>query len=99
MGKEALDKGVSDLPEKSRIQKILSASGIVSRRKAEEWISAGRVTVNGKVAHLGDSAIPGKDKITVDGKPIEGGERKIYLALHKPRGFVTTLHDEKDAAV
>lgn len=95
MGKEALDKGVSDLPEKSRIQKILSASGIVSRRKAEEWISAGRVTVNGKVAHLGDSAIPGKDKITVDGKPIEGGERKIYLALHKPRGFVTTLHDEK----
>ena len=83
------------MPEKSRLQKILAASGIASRRKAEELIAAGRVTVNGRVAHLGDSALPGKDKIALDGQLLGGGEKKIYLALHKPRGFVTTLHDER----
>lgn len=83
------------MPEKSRLQKILAASGVASRRKAEELIAAGRVTVNGRVAHLGDSALPGKDKITLDGQLLGSGEKKIYLALHKPRGFVTTLHDER----
>ena len=83
------------MPEKSRLQKILAASGVSSRRKAEELITAGRVTVNGKVAHLGDSAVPGKDKIALDGQPIESSKEKLYFVLHKPRGFVTTLHDER----
>lgn len=83
------------MAEKTRLQKILAECGIASRRKAEELIAAGRVTVNGYVAHLGDSALPGKDRIAVDGQTIEGGGKKIYLALHKPRGFVTTLHDER----
>ncbi len=83
------------MAEKTRLQKILAECGIASRRKAEELIAAGRVTVNGYVAHLGDSALPGKDRIAVDSQTIEGGGKKIYLALHKPRGFVTTLHDER----
>lgn len=83
------------MPEKIRLQKILAASGVASRRKAEEMIAAGRVTVNGRVAHLGDSALPGKDKVLLDGQPLGHSEKKLYLALHKPRGFVTTLHDER----
>ena len=83
------------MAEKTRLQKILAECGIASRRKAEELIAAGRVTVNGYVAHLGDSALPGRDRIAVDGQTIEGGGKKVYLALHKPRGFVTTLHDER----
>ena len=55
------------MPEKSRLQKILASSGVASRRKAEELIAAGRVTVNGRVARLGDSAVPGKDTIALDG--------------------------------
>ncbi len=82
--------------EKSRLQKILASCGVASRRKAEELIIAGRVTVNGRRAQLGDSALPGKDRIAVDGEPIAFSEEKIYLALHKPRGFVTTMSDEKD---
>ena len=58
------------MPEKSRLQKILASSGVASRRKAEELIAAGRVTVNGRVARLGDSAVPGKDTIALDGKPL-----------------------------
>ena len=81
--------------KRAEFEKILAASGVASRRKAEELIAAGRVTVNGKVAHLGDSALPGKDKIALDGQPLGQSEKKIYLALHKPRGFVTTLHDER----
>ena len=83
------------MPEKIRLQKILAASGVASRRKAEVMIAAGRVTVNGRVAHLGDSALPGKDKVLLDGQPLGHSEKKLYLALHKPRGFVTTLHDER----
>ena len=83
------------MPEKSRIQKILASSGVASRRKAEELIAAGRVTVNGRPAALGDSAVPGRDVIAVDGQPLAQAGKKLYLALHKPRGFVTTLHDER----
>lgn len=83
------------MPEKNRLQKILAASGVTSRRKAEELITAGRVTVNGKVAHLGDSAVVGKDKIALDGQPISVNKEKLYFVLHKPRGFVTTLQDER----
>ena len=78
-----------------RLQKILAARGICSRRKAEELISAGRVMVNGRVAALGESADPAADRIELDGKPIPSGSDYVYIMLHKPRGFVTTLSDEK----
>ena len=84
------------MAEKQRLQKILAAAGVASRRGAEEIIAAGRVTVNGVTAGLGDSAQPGKDRILLDGEPLEAPGEKLYLALHKPRGFVTTLHDERD---
>jgi len=79
---------------KERLQKIISARGITSRRKAEEMISTGRISVNGCTAALGDSADPDVDEILLDGKPIPGSENKIYIMLHKPRGYVTTLSDE-----
>ena len=78
-----------------RLQKIIAARGICSRRKAEELISAGKVTVNGLVAALGDSADPEHDEIRVEGKPLPGLSKKVYLMLNKPRGYVTTLSDEK----
>ena len=78
-----------------RLQKILSARGVASRRAAEEWIKAGRVSVNGRTAALGDTADPEKDDIRVDGKQLPRQEKLLYLMLHKPRGYVTTLHDEK----
>lgn len=78
-----------------RLQKILSAAGICSRRKAEEYINAGRVCVNGLIASLGDSADPEVDEITVDGKILPSVSEYVYIMLHKPRGFVTTLSDEK----
>jgi len=78
-----------------RLQKILSARGVASRRKAEEMILAGRITVNGVVAQLGDGADPEKDEILLDGRPLPSRQAYIYLMLHKPRGYVTTLSDEK----
>ena len=80
---------------KERLQKLISARGLASRRKAEEWIAAGRVCVNGRPAALGDSADPETDDILVDGKPLPEINRRVYLMLHKPRGYVTTLSDEK----
>lgn len=80
---------------KERLQKIISAHGVASRRKAEEWISAGRVTVNGCVATLGDSADADVDTILVDGKPLPSPQKNVYIMLHKPRGYVTTLSDER----
>ena len=78
-----------------RLQKILASRGICSRRKAEELISAGRVSVNGTVAALGDSADSETDEILLDGNPLPSQSEYVYLMLHKPRGFVTTLSDEK----
>lgn len=78
-----------------RLQKILSAHGVASRRAAEEMIKAGRVTVNGAVALLGQSADPETDEILLDGKPLPSGGEPVYILLHKPRGYVTTLSDEK----
>ena len=77
-----------------RLQKILAARGICSRRRAEELIAAGRVSINGRIATLGQSADPDTDEITLDGKPIPTGGDYVYIMLHKPRGFVTTLSDE-----
>lgn len=78
-----------------RLQKLISACGLASRRKAEEWITAGRVSVNGEKAHLGDRADLDRDEITVDGRPLRPAQGQVYLMLHKPRGYVTTLSDEK----
>ncbi len=78
-----------------RIQKLISAAGLMSRRAAEEAITAGRVEVNGVKAGLGDRADPAADRITVDGKELPSSEEKLYLMLNKPRGYVTTLRDEK----
>ena len=80
---------------KERLQKILSGRGICSRRKAEEWIEAGRVTCNGITAKLGDVADPEVDSIMVDGKPLPSQQTYVYIMLNKPRGYVTTLSDEK----
>ena len=84
------------MAEKRRLQKILAESGVASRRKAEGMIAAGRVTVNGKTAQVGDSAVPGRDEILLDGQALSPQGEKRYLALHKPRGFVTTMSDERD---
>ena len=80
---------------KERLQKILSGRGICSRRKAEELISAGRVSCNGITAQLGDAADPEVDEILVDGKPLPSRNDSVYIMLNKPRGYVTTLSDEK----
>ncbi len=79
---------------KIRLQKHLSQCGIASRRKAEELIEAGKVRVNGKVATLGDKVDPKRDKVTVRDKNVVAVNEKVYIMLHKPRGFVTTMSDE-----
>lgn len=77
-----------------RIQKILADAGLGSRRRCEEWIRAGRVSLNGKtILRLGTQANPASDRIQVDGRPIPRPERKLYFLLNKPRGCVTTLSD------
>ena len=77
-----------------RLQKILAAAGVASRRKAEEIILAGRVSVNGHtITELGSKADPAKDTILIDGKPHQPAERLVYLLLNKPKGYVTTTSD------
>ena len=78
-----------------RLQKILSARGVASRRAAEKMIEEGRVTVNGAVAMLGQTADPQIDEILLDGRPLPSGSEYVYILLHKPRGYVTTMSDEK----
>jgi 23S rRNA pseudouridine2605 synthase len=77
-----------------RLQKIIAASGLASRRKAEEIIAAGRVTLNGAmVSEQGIKADPERDTICVDGKRLESPRRFLYFLLNKPKGFVTTVKD------
>ena len=77
-----------------RLQKIMAGSGIASRRKAEEMIAAGRVTLNGKVVtEQGTKADAERDEICVDGKPLEKRQRLRFLLLNKPKGYVTTVSD------
>ena len=78
-----------------RLQKILSAAGVCSRRQAEEFLRAGRVTVNGVPASLGDSADPAGDVVCLDGRPRSAQAERRYLMRHKPRGYGTTLSDER----
>lgn len=79
---------------KIRLQKHLSECGVASRRKAEELIQLGKVKVNGHIAELGTKIDPKRDKVTVRGKAVVSSGEKIYIMLHKPRGFVTTMSDE-----
>lgn len=80
-----------------RLQKILSQAGVASRRKAEQMILEGRVTMNGQVVHsLGTKADPFRDKIKVDGKLLQASEPKAYLVLYKPRGYLTSMATEEE---
>ncbi len=81
---------------KERLQKFLSECGVASRRKSEELILEGKVKVNGRPATVGDKVDPKRDKVTVRGKRVIPVTEKVYIMLHKPRGFVTTMKDERD---
>jgi pseudouridine synthase len=77
-----------------RLQKYIAQCGIASRRKAEEYISAGRIAIDGVIAtEMGIRVIPGKNRVTFDGKLIEAKEQLVYYLLNKPKGYVTTLSD------
>lgn len=80
---------------RERLQKILSSRGVASRRKAEQMILEGQITVNGVPASLGDTADPELDEICVNGQSLPEQQRTVYILLNKPRGYVTTLSDEK----
>jgi 23S rRNA pseudouridine2605 synthase len=81
------------MPEE-RLQKLLAHAGIASRRKAEELIVAGRVSVNGKtVTELGSKADPAVDKVKIDGQVISEPKNHVYIALHKPKNVISTVHD------
>lgn len=80
-----------------RLQKIIAAAGIASRRKAEELITGGLVTVNGeRITELGSKADPERDHIRVNGKLLRGAERHVYLLMNKPKGYVTTVRDPEN---
>lgn len=81
---------------KIRLQKYMADNGIASRRKSEELIAAGKVRVNGKPAQIGDKVDPRTDKVTVAGKKVTKVKKNVYIMLNKPRGFITTMHDEMD---
>ena len=80
---------------KERLQQLISSAGLASRRAAEELIKQGRVKVNGETASLGMSADPELDDIRVNGKRLRISGTRVYIMLNKPRGYVTTLSDEK----
>lgn len=83
---------------KERLQKLISSAGLASRRAAEALIAEGRVTVNAVPAVLGQRADPAADDIRVDGAPLRAGGDRVYIMLNKPRGYVTTLSDERGRA-
>jgi 23S rRNA pseudouridine2605 synthase len=90
--KPAPEPGSESAPAGIRIQRLLAAAGVDARRGAEALIRAGRVTVNGRVARLGERADPTRDRIALDGEAIRP-ERRVYWMLNKPRGVVTTTSD------
>ena len=79
---------------KVRLQKFMADNGIASRRKSEELITRGAVKINGHIAQLGDKVDPRKDTVHVSGRKIASVRKKVYIMLHKPRGFITTMSDE-----
>jgi 23S rRNA pseudouridine2605 synthase len=78
-----------------RLQKILARAGVASRRGAETLIADGRVSVNGTRAGLGESADPDVDRIELDGRPLRAAPKAVHLAVHKPRGFLSSARDER----
>lgn len=82
--------------KEERIQKVMADNGLCSRRAAEKIMAEGRVRVNGHPVKLGDKMNPGKDLLSIDGETIRFArkDRKVYIMLHKPRGYVTTVKDE-----
>src|SRR5918995_3642373 len=78
-----------------RLQKLIARAGLASRRGAERLIEDGRVRVNGALASLGDSADPDRDRIEVDGSPLAVAPAPVHLAVHKPRGFLSSARDER----
>jgi len=78
-----------------RIQKLLARSGVASRRGAEALISAGRVTVNGRPARLGETADPSSDQLALDGEPLAAPSATVHYAVHKPVGLLSSAHDER----
>lgn len=84
---------------KQRVQKIIAACGLASRREAERWIERGRITVNGEAVSLGASADPAVDRIEIDGVEIGRPENKVYILLNKPVGYVTTMRDPEGRPV
>lgn len=97
-------EGLTDRPErkdtaleKERIQKIIAESGFCSRRKAEQLVQEGRVTVNGHPALVGQKFDPDRDIIAVDGEklPTRGKRKEIYMIMNKPRGYLTSMSDDR----
>lgn len=84
---------------KERLQKLIAACGLASRREAERWIESGRVAVDGVVAGLGDKADPDREVVTVDGRPIGRSEQHVTILLNKPAGYVTTMSDPQGRPV
>lgn len=80
---------------RERVQKLIARAGLASRRGAETLIADGRVRVNGAVAELGSSADSAVDRIDVDGRPLPSAGRAVHVAVHKPRGFLSSAHDER----
>lgn len=80
---------------KERIQKLIASRGVASRRSAEQMILDGRVSCNGAICTLGQVADPDQDQILIDGKPLPEAQNHIYIMLNKPKGYVTTVSDEK----
>jgi 23S rRNA pseudouridine2605 synthase len=78
-----------------RLQKVIARAGLASRRAAEQLVADGRVTVNGIRAELGDSADPERDRIEVDGHPLARASAPVHLAVHKPRGYLSSARDER----
>lgn len=79
-----------------RLQKYMAECGIASRRKSEELIRAGKVKVNGELAEIGQKVDPVKDTVSVEGRKVNHDQKHVYIMLNKPRGFITTMNDEKD---
>jgi len=77
------------------LQKYMASCGVASRRKCQDLIAQGKVSINGKIANLGAKVNPGKDVVAIDGRKLEFTRKNnTYIMLYKPRGFVTTLNDE-----
>ncbi len=92
MGKE---QGGENLPGEERLSRFLARSGVASRRHVDALISEGRVTVDGKVAVLGQKIRPGRDRVFLDGREVGRPERSVYIMLHKPPGYLSTCDDPR----